>query len=209
MSNSAMGSERLTGQLSFLMEIDQLKSVLRKTYLIDGSRLENSAEHSWHVSLMAILLLEHANETALDLNRIVRLLLLHDLVEIDAGDTFAYDTQGYSDKEERELAAAERLFGMLPRDQRDEWMSLWREFEDGHTAEAKYAAALDRLQPVIHNHRTGGLSWKQNGITRSQVLKRLEPVKEASDTLWAFAQNILQQAVEEGLLKDDFVTKEG
>jgi len=201
-------NERLSAQLSFLVEIDKLKSVLRKTYLIDGSRLENSAEHSWHVALWSMLMLEHANDPSLDLNRVIRLLLLHDLVEIDAGDTFAYDTQGYRDKEEREKAAAARLFGLLPDDQRDEWMTLWREFEDGLTPEAKYAGALDRLQPVIHNFSTGGVSWKKNGIVRSQVLKRLEPVRETSETLWAFTLEIVQKSIDGGLLKDDPVNEE-
>jgi putative hydrolase of HD superfamily len=202
-------NERLTRQISFLLEIDKLKNVLRKTFLIDKSRLENTAEHSWHVSLMAVVLLEHANDSSLDLNHVIRMLLLHDLVEIDAGDTFAYDTQGYLDKEERENAAATRLFGLLPEDQRGEWMALWREFEDGITYESKYAAALDRLQPVIHNHYTGGVSWQKNGITRSQVLKRLAPVKEVSDTLWKFTQEVLQSSINQGILHDDPVTEEG
>jgi putative hydrolase of HD superfamily len=202
-------NERLTRQISFLLEIDKLKNILRKTFLIDKSRLENSAEHSWHVSIMAVVLLEHANDPSLDLNRVIRMLLLHDLVEIDAGDTFAYDTQGYLDKEERENAAASRLFGLLPEDQRGEWMALWREFEDGITYESKYAAALDRLQPVIHNHYTGGVSWRNNGIVRSQVLKRLAPVKEVSDTLWKFTLDVLQSSIDQGILLDDPVTEEG
>jgi putative hydrolase of HD superfamily len=202
-------NERLTSQISFLLEIDKLKNVLRKTFLIDKSRLENTAEHSWHVSLMAVVLLEHANDPSLDLNRVIRMLLLHDLVEIDAGDTFAYDTQGYLDKEERENAAASRLFGLLPEDQRGEWMALWREFEDGITYESKYAAALDRLQPVIHNHYTGGVSWQKNGILRSQVLKRLAPVKEVSETLWKFTLDVLQSSIDQGILLDDPATEEG
>ncbi|WP_239614568.1 HD domain-containing protein [Cohnella mopanensis] len=208
MTDLWIDNERLTKQISFLVEIDKLKTVLRKTFLIDKSRLENTAEHSWHVSLMAVVLLEHANEPSLDLNRIIRMLLLHDLVEIDAGDTFAYDSQGYLDKEEREQAAAARLFGMLPDDVKGEWMTLWREFEDGTTREAKYAAALDRLQPVIHNHYTGGVSWKKNGIVRSQVLKRLDPVRETSDTLWKFAQEIIQRSIDMGILFDDPTAKE-
>jgi putative hydrolase of HD superfamily len=202
-------NERLTRQISFLLEIDKLKNILRKTFLIDKSRLENSAEHSWHVSIMAVVLLEHANDPSLDLNRVIRMLLLHDLVEIDAGDTFAYDTQGYLDKEERENAAASRLFGLLPEDQRGEWMALWREFEDGITYESKYAAALDRLQPVIHNHYTGGVSWQKNGILRSQVLKRLAPVKEVSETLWKFTLDVLQSSIDQGILLDDPATEEG
>ncbi|WP_256757578.1 HD family hydrolase [Cohnella sp. WQ 127256] len=208
MSDQWINNERLSGQISFLVEIDKLKSVLRKTFLIDKSRLENTAEHSWHVSLLAVVLLEHANDPSLNLNHVIRMLLLHDLVEIDAGDTFAYDTQGYLDKEERENAAARRLFGLLPEDQRGEWMELWREFEDGVTYEAKYAAALDRLHPVIHNYYTGGVSWKNNGIVKSQVLKRLEPVREVSDTLWKFTLEILQRSIAQGILLDDPVTEE-
>ncbi|WP_373232190.1 HD family hydrolase [Cohnella sp.] len=209
MSHSQLWSnDRLAGQISFLVEIDKLKGVLRKTFLMDKSRLENTAEHSWHVSLMAIVLQEHANNPAVDLNRVIRMLLLHDLVEIDAGDTFAYDTQGYLDKEEREQAAANRLFGLLPEDQRGEWMKLWREFEDGETYEAQYAAALDRLQPVIHNYYTGGVSWKNNGIVRSQVLKRLAPIRQVSDTLWEFTLEIVQRSIEQGILGEDPIMKE-
>ncbi|MFB9274526.1 HD domain-containing protein [Cohnella cellulosilytica] len=203
------GSDRLSSQLAFLVEIDKLKSVLRKTYLIDKSRRENSAEHSWHVALWSLLMLEHADDSSLELNRVIRMLLLHDLVEIDAGDTFAYDTQGYEDKEEREKAAADRLFGLLPDDQREEWMALWREFEEEETAEAKYASALDRLQPVVHNYYTGGVSWRENRIVRSQVLKRLEPVRQASETLWTFAGEILQKSIDQGILLDDASDGEG
>jgi putative hydrolase of HD superfamily len=200
---------RLSGQISFLVEIDKLKSVLRKTFLMDKSRLENTAEHSWHVSLMAIVLQEHAKDPLMDLNRVIRMLLLHDLVEIDAGDTFAYDTQGYLDKEERESAAATRLFGMLPEDQRGEWLDLWREFEDGETYESQYAAALDRLHPVIHNYYTGGVSWLQNGIVRSQVIKRLAPVQMVSETLWEFTLDILQRSIDQGILLDNPISEEG
>jgi putative hydrolase of HD superfamily len=200
---------RLSGQISFLVEIDKLKSVLRKTFLMDKSRLENTAEHSWHVSLMAIVLQEHANDPSLNVNHVIRMLLLHDLVEIDAGDTFAYDTQGYLDKEERENAAARRLFGLLPEVQQAEWMEMWREFEDGKTYEAKYAAALDRLHPVIHNYYTGGVSWLANGIVRSQVMKRLAPVQMVSETLWDFTLDILQRSIDQGILLDDPISEEG
>lgn len=208
MGSTWVNNERLTGQISFLIEVDKLKTVLRKTFIMDKSRLENTAEHSWHVSLMAVVLLEHANDPTLDLHRVIRMLLLHDLVEIDAGDTFAYDAQGYLDKAEKETAAARRLFGLLPEDQQGEWMALWREFEDGETYESKYAAALDRLQPVIHNHYTGGVSWLKHGIVRSQVLKRLDPVREASDTLWSFAKDMIQKSIDQGILLDDPTTEE-
>ncbi|BBI33759.1 HD domain-containing protein [Cohnella abietis] len=201
-------NERLTSQISFLREVDKLKNVLRKTFIMDKSRLENTAEHSWHISLMAVVLQEHANDPSLNINQVIRMLLLHDLVEIDAGDTFAYDTEGYLDKEERENAAARRLFGLLPEDQRGEWMTLWREFEDGITYEAKYAAALDRLQPVIHNYYTGGVSWIKHGIVKSQVLKRLTPVQEVSETLWRFTLEIVQRSIDQGMLQDDPIAKE-
>ncbi|MFD0674936.1 HD family hydrolase [Cohnella sp. GCM10027633] len=196
-------NDRLHGQIAFIAEIDKLKGVLRKTLILDKSRLENTAEHSWQASVIAMVLFEHANEPGLDLYRIVRMLLVHDIVEIDAGDTFAYDSQGYEDKEEREQAAANRLFGLLPDDQRDEWMTLWREFEDGVTTEARYAAAIDRLHPVINNYYTGGYSWLKHGVVRSQVLKRLSVVATVSDTLWQFTQDLLQRSVEQGLLLDD------
>ncbi|MFC5700107.1 HD family hydrolase [Cohnella faecalis] len=196
-------NERLSRQIAFITEIDKLKTVLRHSYLMDGSRRENTAEHSWHVSVIAMALLEHAGDPAPDLNRVIKLLLLHDLVEIDAGDTFAYDDKGYADKEERENAAARRLFGILPDDQRDEWLALWREFEDGVTIESRYAAALDRLHPVIHNYYTGGVSWKKNGIVRAQVIRRLDPLRTVSEPLWHFALDMLERAVALGLLLDD------
>lgn len=199
---------RLTGQIEFLVEVDKLKNVLRRTFLIDKSRNENVAEHSWHISLMALLMKEHADNPDMDLYRVIRMLLLHDLVEIDAGDTFAYDAQGYLDKEERENAAARRLFGILPDDQQDEWMTLWREFEDGLTYESRYAAAIDRLHPVIHNYYTGGASWQKNRIVRSQVIERLAPIQTVSETLWTFSMELLQRAVDKGILLDDTVHEE-
>jgi putative hydrolases of HD superfamily len=199
---------RLTGQIEFLVEVDKLKNVLRRTFLIDKSRNENVAEHSWHISLMALLMKEHADNPHMDLYRVIRMLLLHDLVEIDAGDTFAYDEQGYLDKEERENAAAQRLFGMLPHDQRDEWMVLWREFEDGITYESRYAAAIDRLHPVILNYYTGGASWQKNRIVRSQVIKRMAPIQTVSETLWTFTLELLQRAVDNGILLNDTVPEE-
>ncbi|KIL35668.1 phosphohydrolase [Cohnella kolymensis] len=201
--NDNWNNKRLTRQIEFLVEVDKLKSVTRRTFLIDKSRNENVAEHSWHISLMALLMKEHADNLDMDLYRVIRMLLLHDLVEIDAGDTFAYDAEGYLDKEERENAAAQRLFGILPDDQRNEWMALWREFEDGITYESRYAAAIDRLHPVIHNYYTGGESWQKNRIFRSQVMKRMAPIETVSETLWTFTLELLQRAVDKGILLDD------
>jgi len=194
---------RLTRQLAFLTEIDKIKTVLRRTLLLDGSRRENDAEHSWHIALMAAVLMEHADEPKPDLPRVMTMLLVHDLVEIDAGDTFAYDFQGLNDKAAKEQRAADRIFGLLPGDQAETFRGLWREFEDGATPEAKYAAALDRMQPVIHNYFTEGHSWQKYGVNRSQVLKRLEPVREASATLWAFMNELVRRAVDKGYLKGD------
>lgn len=201
---------RLTRQIAFLAEADKLKNVLRRTLLMDGSRRENTAEHSWHISLMAMTLHEYAPEPKPDLTRVLKLLLVHDLVEIDAGDTFAYDATGYEDKEEREAAAARRIFGLLPDDQAEEIMALWREFEDGETPEALFAAALDRMQPLLHNYMTDGHSWKQNGIVRSQVRARMKPIYRASPKLAEFVEELLQRAVDRGYLTDgDDSPKEG
>lgn len=196
-------NDRLTGQLAFVAEIDKLKGVNRQTLIMDGSRKENTAEHSWHISVFAMLMHEYAEEPKPELNRVLRMLLLHDIVEVDAGDTFAYDAVGYTDKEEREQAAARRLFGMLPDDQRSEWSELWREFEAGETAEAKYANAIDRLLPLLHNYYTGGASWMAHGIVRSQVERRIAPVKPVSETIWRFAMELLDRAVSKGILRGD------
>lgn len=192
---------RLVRQLDFLREIDRLKTVLRQTVLTDKSRRENSAEHSWHLAVMAGLLQEHANEPGLDVGRVIRMVLIHDIVEIDAGDTFAYDTAGHADKAEREERAAERLFGLLPDDQRAEIMDLWREFEDRTTPEAKFAAALDRLQPMMHNYLTEGHTWRQHGITAGQVLARNRHIAEGSEALWRFAEQMINDAVDKGYLQ--------
>jgi len=151
----ALMPPRLLQQMQFVVEIDKLKRVLRQTLLTDGSRRENSAEHSWHIALMAILLSEYATEP-IDILRVVKMLLLHDLVEIDAGDTFCYDDRGHESKAEREMQAADRLFSLLPPDQASEFRALWDEFEAQETADAQFASTLDRLQPLLNNHQTQG-----------------------------------------------------
>jgi putative hydrolase of HD superfamily len=177
--------DRFERQLRFIVEIDRLKSVLRRTLVTDGSRRENSAEHSWHIALMAPLLAEHACEPV-DVWRVVRMLLVHDVVEIDAGDTFAYDAHGNADRAERERRAADRLFGMLPDDQARELRAAWEEFEAAETADARYAHALDRLQPLLQNLHTHGGTWRTHGITREQVLARMQPIERACPGLWNF-----------------------
>lgn len=193
---------RLSRQIEFVKEIDKLKGVYRRTLIMDGSRHENTAEHTWHIAMLAMVLHEHVPEPKPDLSHVIRLMLVHDIVEIDAGDTFAYDAVGYTDKEEREMAAAKRIFGLLPDDQANEIMSLWREFEEMKTTEAVFAAAMDRMMPVLHNYYTEGHSWKQHSVTRAQVLKRMEPVRLASPKLFAFIEELLQSAVERGILID-------
>jgi putative hydrolase of HD superfamily len=183
--------ERFAQQLRFIVEIDKLKRVLRRTLLTDKSRRENSAEHSWHIALMAPILAEYAAEDV-DVLRVVKMLLVHDLVEIDAGDTFAYDADGHLDKEDRERAAADRIFGLLPADQRRELRELWDEFEVSESADARFALALDRLQPLLQNVHADGGTWRSHGVTQEQVLERMLPIKRTSDLLWAYAVEAIE-----------------
>lgn len=191
---------RLESQIGFIIELDKLKSILRKARVLGTDRYENDAEHSWHLAIMAIVLAEHANVPGLDLSRVIKMLLVHDIVEIDAGDTFAYDEKGHEDKLEREQKAANRLFGLLPDDQRDELMALWHEFEAHETAEARFALALDRLHPMLLNFHNEGRSWRENAITHDRVLARNSVIEDGSQTLWAYAQRKVREAVERGYL---------
>lgn len=193
--------ERLEKQLSLLMELDQLKSVLRRTRVKSAEkRLENSAEHSWHVALMAILMEEHAN-TPVNIARVVKMLLLHDIVEIDAGDTFVYDAVASAEQEEKELAAATRLFGMLPEDQGKELHELWLEFESAESNDAKFAKALDRIIPMLLNYHNQGQSWQEHGVTREQALSVNQKIELGSDALWSKAKQIIEEATKNGWLK--------
>ena len=196
-----MGDERLERQIGFIIEIDRLKTVLRRTMIARGDRPENSAEHSWHLAMMAMVLAEHAEEKV-DVARVIRLVLVHDIVEIDAGDTYAYDEVGNAGKAVREQQAAARLFGLLPADQRDDLLALWREFEARTTAEARFANALDRVMPLIHNVLTGGAQWEQHGVVLSQVQKRMAAVKDGSEPLARYVEGLLARAVADGLLPD-------
>jgi putative hydrolase of HD superfamily len=191
---------RLDQQLSFITELDKLKSVIRQTLLTDMSRRENSAEHSWHLATMAILLQEYAEEPV-DLQRTMKMLLVHDVVEIDAGDTFAYDTAGYVDKDAREQKAAERIFGLLPPEQDAELRGLWEEFEARQTPESKYANALDRLQPLLHNTRTEGGTWRIHNVTKDKVIKRMEPIKIAMPRLYPMVEKVIEEACAVGWIK--------
>ncbi|WP_298984382.1 HD family hydrolase, partial [uncultured Caldilinea sp.] len=198
--NNAKTNDRLAAQLAFLLEIDRLKRVLRRTAIVGGERRENSAEHSWHLAVMAMVLAEHANEP-IDLLHTIKLVLVHDIVEIDAGDTFAYDAQANLDKEERERAAADRIFSLLPDDQREELRSLWEEFDARQTPEARFANALDRLMPSLQNYVNNGGTWREPGVDREAVFIRLQPIQEGSQTLWNHVEAMLNNAVEQGLIR--------
>lgn len=194
-----MKNDRLTQQIGFLIEIDRLKSVIRRTYLANGTRHENSAEHSWHLAMMAMVLSEHANEKV-ELLRVLKMLLIHDIVEIDAGDTFIYDKVGALDKEEREQKAAERIFGLLPEEQTRELRDLWDEFEAGDTPEARFAKSLDRLMPLLHNYEIKGGSWQEHGIKSHQVLALNAHIGDGSETLAQLAFSVIEDSVAKGYL---------
>lgn len=194
-----MAKDRLAKDIQFIIELDKMKSILRQTTLMDGSRRENDAEHSWHIAVMAMVLSEYANEK-IDVCKVIKMLLVHDLVEIYAGDTFCYDKEANESKEERELKAADRLFGILDEDKGKELRALWEEFEEMKTNEAIFAAAMDRIQPLFCNYHSGGGTWKKFNISKEQVYKRTEPVKYASDELWEFVSNMIEDAVEKGYI---------
>lgn len=193
----SMASNRLEQQMAFIVEIDKLKRVDRQTLIVDGTRPENSAEHSWHIALMALLMVEHIDQGSdIDLLKVVKMLLVHDIIEIDAGDVFAYDED--EEREEREKKAGRRIFGLLPKDQAEELYQLWREFEERQTPEAHYAASLDRLLPLVQNYLTGGYTWVKYHIPEEKVRKRNQVIIESSRNLWEYAQTIIDQAKEKG-----------
>jgi putative hydrolase of HD superfamily len=192
-----MTAPRLDAQLRFIAELDKLKSVERMISLIGGARRENSAEHSWHLAVMAPLLAEYAPEE-LDIARVMTMLLVHDVVEIDAGDTFAFDDVGALDQHERESRAAERLFGLLPEDQALELRGCWDEFEERSTGEARFAVALDRFQGLLMNWSNRGGTWMIHGITRAQVLERMAPIRDGAPELWGVVLTVLDEVGPEG-----------
>jgi putative hydrolase of HD superfamily len=195
-----MDNERLLKQIEFIIEIDKAKRIFRQNVVIGTERNENDAEHMWHLAVMALLLSEYSKEDV-DILQVIKMVLIHDLVEIDAGDTFCYDEKGYLDKDEREQKAADRLFNILPSDQAQEVMKLWREFEDLKTPESRFAACLDRLQPLILNYNTNGHTWKKPGVTSEKVLKRNELLKENTPKLWDYAKEIIENSIKKGILK--------
>jgi putative hydrolase of HD superfamily len=192
--------QRLEQQIAFLKEIDRLKSVVRRTALIDRSRLENSAEHSWHLATMALVLAEHAPEGT-SVAHAIKMLLVHDVVEVDAGDTFAYDASASLDKAAREVAAADRLFALLPPDLETEVRALWHEFEAGQTREAQFANALDRFSGLLQNWGGGdGGTWRRHAVTRDAVLRRMEPIRAGAPALWPFIAEVVEAATAAGFI---------
>jgi putative hydrolase of HD superfamily len=195
-------SSALARRLAFLLEADRLKRVERQSSITGGDRRENSAEHSWHLALFALVLADHAPDDV-DANRVVAMLLLHDLVEIDAGDTFVYDEAAHADKVEREQAAADRLYALLPDDQASSLRALWEEFEERATPDARFAAALDRLQPLLLNHANHGEPWLRHGITADRVRARNAHIADGSPDLWAAARETIDDAVAQGWLPEE------
>ena len=190
---------RMDRQIDFIIELEGLKSVLRRSYLINGDRLENSAEHSWHICVMAMVLMEHANQP-IDLNKTIRMLLIHDIVEIEAGDTYCYDDGNMVEQHQRERIAADNLFGMLPEDQARQLMALWEEFEEAQTPEARFAGAMDRFMPLLQSYFTDGKAWVENEIHKDQVIERNEPISDGSETLWEYSLSLIEEGVNRGWL---------
>ncbi|MCJ7624378.1 MAG: HD domain-containing protein [Anaerolineaceae bacterium] len=194
-----ISDDRLSQQVQFIVVVDKLKSVIRRTYLISEDRRENTAEHSWQVALLAWLLAEYAEEH-IDICRVGKMLLIHDIVEVEAGDTFIYDELNKVDQFEKEQISAENLFGLLPDDQAVEMKALWHEFEARQTPEAKFAKSIDRLIPLLHNYYTEGKSWKKYGISADMVLYVCSPIQLGSEKLWEYAQNLIEDSVQQGFL---------
>jgi len=193
-------NEKIHNQIKFAITIDEMKNIFRRNLLADGSRRENDAEHSWHLAMLAMLLEEYSAEKV-DIERVLKIALIHDLIEVYAGDTFAYDAKGNEDKHEREIQAAEKLFGMLDPDQGTEIRELWDEFEAMETAESKYANAIDRIQPLILNYLTDGHTWKMGDVTSDKIYKRMDIIRTATPELWHIVEGIINTSIKAGILK--------
>lgn len=195
-----MQIENLLQQINFIKEIDKIKYIQRKTKLFNSDRNENDAEHSWHLAMMAIILAEHSN-VSIDILKVVKMVLIHDIVEIDAGDTFIYDTVKNHSNTDEERIAANRIFGMLPKEQAEELISIWEEFEEGKSHEAKFARAMDRLEPLLQNTSNNGGTWKEFNVTYDKVFEKKKVINEGSSTIWNYAENLINESVEKGILK--------
>ena len=194
-------SNKLEKQVKFLLEVDKMKNILRQTLKLTDRSREDDAEHSWHFALMAFVLSEYASESV-DINRVIKMALVHDLVEIYAGDTYAYDIENHKSKAEREKASADKLFSILPEEQGKEIRNLWEEFDAEQTPDACFAAAIDRLQPMLNNYYTDGQSWKNHKVASASVYKRMEPIRRVSEELWQFAASLVDDAVKKEWLID-------
>ena len=190
----------LLKQIQFIKEIDKIKYIQRRTCLLNSDRPENDAEHSWHLALMAIALSEHANKPV-DILRVLKMVLIHDIVEIDSGDVFVYDKSKSHKNTEEEFAAAKRIFGLLPENQAKELFDLWKEFEDGETDDAKFAKSLDKLEPLLQNFSNNGGTWDKYNVTYNEVYTQKKSINKGSDTLWEYAENLLNESVDKGILK--------
>ncbi len=197
-----MDFEILLKQIDFIKEIDKVKYIQRKTKLFNSNRNENDAEHSWHLAMMAVILAEHANEP-IDVLKVVKMVLIHDIVEIDAGDTFIYDTQKNHVNTDQERLAANRIFGLLPQEQSKEFIAVWEEFEAGLTAEAKFARTMDRLEPLLQNTSNNGGTWKEFDVDYSKVIEKKKIINEGSTTIWKYAEELINESVEKGILRKD------
>lgn len=203
MDTNKSDKERLDKQFAFARELDKEKLIGRQTYLANGERKENDAEHAWHMAIMALILSEYANEE-IDVLRTISMILIHDVVEIDAGDTYAYDENGKKSQREREVKAAERLFGMLPKDQTVKFRNLWEEFEAQETKEAKFARTMDNIQPVVLNDASDGKSWVEHGVHLSQILNRNKNTAKGSEVIWNYAkENFIDENVRKGNIIND------
>jgi putative hydrolases of HD superfamily len=195
-----MHLERLFKQIEFIKEIDKVKYIQRKTRLFNCDRNENDAEHSWHLALMAIVLAEHSNEP-IDIFKVIKMVLIHDIVEIDAGDTFIYDAKKSHSNTDEERLAANRIFGLLPKEQANELIAIWEEFEAGETNEAKFAKTMDRLEPLLQNTSNNGGTWNEFGVDYNKVYEKKKIIKDGSNTIWNYAEELINDSVEKGILK--------
>ena len=192
--------DTLSKQIEFIKEIDKIKYIQRKTKLFKSNRPENDAEHSWHLAMMTLVLAEHS-DTRVDVLKVLKMVLIHDIVEIDAGDTFIYDSTKNHTNTDEELTAAKRIFGLLPAKQAEEFIAIWQEFENGQTNEAKFAKSMDRFEPLLQNSSNNGGTWREFDVDYTKVYEKKKAIKEGSATLWNYAENLINESVEKGILK--------
>lgn len=197
-----MQTDNILKQIDFIKEIDKLKYIQRRTKLFNSDRHENDAEHSWHLAMMTIVLAEHS-DMPIDVLKVLKMVLIHDIVEIDAGDTFIYDTVKNHTNSDEELIAAKRIFGLLPAEQADEFIAIWMEFEEGMTDEAKFARAMDRFEPLLQNTSNNGGTWAEFNVPYQKVYDKKKAIKKGSASLWCYAENLINESVEKGILKKD------